>query len=79
MLHLSCKKLLFSQSKGDDCVALVKAGIDAGFRHIDTAYFYKNERAVGRAIRAKIEEGVVQRGELFVCTKVGLRSMASYF
>lgn len=78
MLHLSCKKnCCFSQSKGDDCVALVKAGIDAGFRHIDTAYFYKNEHAVGRAIRAKIEEGVVQRGELFVCTKVGLQSMAT--
>lgn len=59
-----------SMSKGDECVEAVKAAIDEGFRHIDTAYFYRNEDAVGRAIRAKIDEGIVTREELFVTTKL---------
>lgn len=59
-----------SMSKGDECSKAVMTAIDEGFRHIDTAYNYRNEDAVGRAIRAKIEEGVVTREELFVTTKL---------
>jgi diketogulonate reductase-like aldo/keto reductase len=48
----------------------VKAAIDAGYRAIDTAEIYGTEPAVGRAIAAKIAEGVVTRAELFVTTKL---------
>lgn len=61
---------LHLQSKEGEGVEAIKAAIDAGYRHIDTAYFYQNEKEVGEAIRAKIEEGVVQREDLFVTTKV---------
>lgn len=44
----------------------VRAAIDAGYRSIDTAKIYGNERGVGRAIRAC----GVRRQELFVTTKV---------
>jgi diketogulonate reductase-like aldo/keto reductase len=44
----------------------VRAAIDAGYRSIDTAMIYGNERGVGRAIRAC----GVPREELFVTTKV---------
>ena len=44
--------------------------IDAGYRHIDGAAFYQNEEFVGRGIHQKIREGVVQRKDLFVVSKV---------
>lgn len=48
----------------------MRDAIDVGYRHIDTAYFYENEVDVGRAIREKINDGVIKREDIFVTTKV---------
>jgi 2,5-diketo-D-gluconate reductase A len=45
---------------------LVVAAIEAGYRHIDTAYRYNNERGVGRGIR----DSGIDRESLFVTTKL---------
>jgi 2,5-diketo-D-gluconate reductase B len=44
----------------------VVAALHAGYRHIDTAWKYGTERAVGEAMRAS----GVPRGEIFLTTKV---------
>lgn len=44
----------------------VAEALRAGYRHIDTARIYENERGVGRAIRAS----GIPRGEIFVTTKL---------
>lgn len=48
----------------------VEWGLEAGYRHIDTASFYKNEEEVGEAISNKIKQGLVKREELYITTKV---------
>ncbi len=50
---------------GEIAKSSVKAAIAAGYRHIDTAFIYGNEKAVGEGIR----ESGVKREELFVTTK----------
>ena len=43
----------------------VRAALDAGYRHIDTARAYGNEASVGRAVR----DSGIARDELFITTK----------
>ncbi len=54
------------QVPDDEAVAAVSTALDAGYRSIDTAAIYGNEKGVGRAIA----DSDVARGELFVTTKL---------
>lgn len=58
------------QSNGTDAYRSVKTAIETGYRHIDTALAYENEKEVGRAIHDMIQSKKVKRDELFVVTKV---------
>jgi 2,5-diketo-D-gluconate reductase B len=51
--------------RGRDCVRLTEQAIRIGYRHIDTAQMYDNEREVGEGVRAS---GL--RAEVMVTTKV---------
>jgi 2,5-diketo-D-gluconate reductase A len=54
------------QVKPEDTERTVRAALDAGYRHIDTAQMYGNEEQVGQAIAAS----GIARDELFVTTKL---------
>jgi 2,5-diketo-D-gluconate reductase B len=51
--------------RGRDCARLTEQAIHIGYRHIDTAQMYDNEREVGEGVRAS---GL--RAEVMVTTKV---------
>lgn len=53
----------------EDTIRVVRAGIDLGYRRIDTASLYGNEEAVGRAVADAISAGDVTREDLFITTK----------
>ncbi|MEV0006906.1 aldo/keto reductase [Streptomyces sp. NPDC047973] len=54
------------QTPPDETIAAVKDALDLGYRHIDTAAAYGNEREVGQAIR----DSGVPRDDVFVETKI---------
>jgi diketogulonate reductase-like aldo/keto reductase len=49
-----------------ECVRAVRMALDLGYRHIDTAELYGNERAIGEAIATS----GVERAEIFLTTKI---------
>jgi diketogulonate reductase-like aldo/keto reductase len=53
-------------SSGKNCETAVRAALDVGYRHIDTAAYYGNEESVGKAVRAS----GVAREKIFVTTKL---------
>jgi diketogulonate reductase-like aldo/keto reductase len=52
--------------KDEVCVQAVKTALQLGYRHIDTAAFYGNEKETGEGLR----QSGIKREEVFVTTKV---------
>jgi diketogulonate reductase-like aldo/keto reductase len=52
--------------RGRTCARLVEQALRLGYRHIDTAQVYENEREVGEGVRAS----GINRSDVFVTTKV---------
>ena len=52
--------------RGRECARLVEQAIRLGYRHIDTAQMYDNEREVGEGLRAS----GVKRDQVFLTTKI---------
>ncbi|MCA1691813.1 MAG: aldo/keto reductase [Actinobacteria bacterium] len=54
------------QMTGSQCYRAVRYSLEVGYRHIDTAAIYGNEREVGRAVR----DSGLPRDDVFVTTKL---------
>lgn len=54
----------------NNCRQRIYEAIKAGYRLFDTASSYGNEDAVGEAIADALRDGIAERKELFIATKV---------
>lgn len=55
---------------GSTCTDSIYTAIKNGYRLIDTAYMYGNEKEVGQAVRKAIADGLIKREDIFVITKI---------
>ncbi len=60
------------QLEGTTCNRIVRAALDLGYRHIDTAQAYHNEAWVGQAIA----ESGIDRSDIFLTTKIWYDQLA---
>ncbi len=59
----------------DKTAASVESALKVGYRHIDTAAFYKNEEAVGKGVKAAAAAGVA-REDIWITSKVWWESLS---
>jgi diketogulonate reductase-like aldo/keto reductase len=57
---------VFLTQEGEEVINAVSYALQVGYRHIDTATLYRNEKGVGTAIR----QNGIKREEVFVTSKV---------
>lgn len=58
------------KSAPNDVYRAVKTSIRAGYRHIDCAPIYDNEPEIGRALTESFQEGLVEREQMFIVSKL---------
>lgn len=61
---------VFRVEEGKDLEKAVETAIRIGYRSIDTAAIYQNEKSVGKGVQNAIDAGLVTREELFITSKV---------
>jgi len=64
------------QAKDDKFETALNAALEAGYRHIDTAYIYENEKIIGNTLKKWFDSGKIKRENIFITTKlpgIGLR------
>lgn len=57
---------VYKVQEGEEVISSVKAALECGYIHIDTATLYQNEIGVGQAVRAS----GIPREQLFITSKV---------
>jgi diketogulonate reductase-like aldo/keto reductase len=63
---------VFQSAVGSETENAVRFALDAGYKHIDTAAIYNNEREVGNIVRA----GIVPRESVFVTSKLWIPNIS---
>ena len=68
---------VFQIPDANECEQVVYDAIKTGYRLLDTAASYGNEKALGKGVKRAIADGLVTREELFITTKVWVSDMKS--
>lgn len=69
--HIPCIGFgTWQSADGGECYDAVLAALRAGYRHIDTAAAYGNEKSVGRAVNDFLSATGLPRSKLFITSKL---------
>ncbi|XP_076318502.1 1,5-anhydro-D-fructose reductase-like isoform X2 [Tachypleus tridentatus] len=59
-----------TSAKAGELEAAVETAIEYGYRHIDTAWAYTNEKDIGNALKRVFDAGKLKREDIFVVSKL---------
>jgi len=52
--------------------------LEAGYRHFDTAFFHRNEAAIGKVFQKWFTSGKIRREDLYIVSKVSMEPIQEY-
>jgi len=61
-------------TEGETIIDAIRLAISKGYRHIDTARIYGNEKGVGKGLKLSLEEQGLTREDIFITTKLWINS-----
>jgi diketogulonate reductase-like aldo/keto reductase len=61
-------------AESETVINAVQLAISNGYRHIDTARIYGNEKGVGKGLKLSLEEQGLEREDIFITTKLWIDS-----
>lgn len=53
----------------------MEAALEIGYRHIDTAYYYKNEHVIGKVLKRWFDSGKLKREDVYITTKLPMEGL----
>lgn len=62
-------------SLGNEAKFSVKTALDLGYRHLDTAFLYDNEKEIGEVLQEYFNSGKLKREEIFITSKLWVTHM----
>ncbi|XP_078051623.1 aldo-keto reductase family 1 member A1-like [Augochlora pura] len=60
----------YKATNAEELETALNTALEAGYRHIDTAPVYENEKVIGRVLKKWIQSGKIKRSELYIVTKL---------
>jgi predicted aldo/keto reductase-like oxidoreductase len=67
----NCRIFVYDfQSPPEEVSVAVDVALEVGYRHIDTAFMYQNEAAIGKTLKKWFDAGKLKREDIFLVTKV---------
>ncbi len=58
------------QAKEEELQKALDIALEAGYRHIDTATVYENEKIIGQVLKKWFDSGKIKRSDIFIVTKL---------
>ena len=58
------------ETNDEEMIDVIKSAIGVGYRHIDCAWIYQNEKAIGKSLANEMKNGQIKRSDLFLTSKL---------
>jgi diketogulonate reductase-like aldo/keto reductase len=58
------------KTSNEEIINVIENAIEVGYRHIDCAWIYGNEKGIGQGLANQLKKGEIKRSDLFLTSKL---------